>query len=413
MPNYNRTKFACYYTYVTMAATNSLPPLLFVTFHRMYSISYTLLGSLLLVNFFTQLCIDLIFTFFGNHFNIKKTVRVMPIITSVGFAMYALIPLFAPEKAFTGLVIGTVLFSVASGLCEVLLSPLIAAIPSDTPEKDMSILHSLYGWGVVLVVIISTIYFKIFGTENWMYLSLFIAATPIVSSVLYFISPLPEMSLAPASDKKTTVNRHKGIFLCAVCIILGSSSENIMTSWISSFMEKALLIPKATGDILGMAVFALFLAFTRSLYAKFGKNIKFTLLIGMCGAAVCYLVAGLSSSVVAGFLACILAGIFTSMLWPGTLIMMENEMPSPGVAAYALMAACGDFGAATAPQLTGIIVDKVSVSRLAATLGEKYSAAPDQIGLKVGMLCAAVFPILGALWMVYVIKSFKKKKKEE
>lgn len=39
------------------------------------------------------------------------------------------------------------------------------------------------------------------------------------------------------------------------------------------------------------------------------------------------------------FLACVFTGLFTSMLWPGTLIMMEENLPGVGVMAYALMGA--------------------------------------------------------------------------
>lgn len=413
MPNYKKTKFSCFFTYLAMSSVFSLPPMLFMTFHEMYAISYSLLGSFLLVNFSTQMIIDLIFTFFSKHFNIKLTIRIMPLLTSLGLLIYALVPMLAPDKAVYGLFAGTVIFSVAAGLCEVLLSPLVAAIPSEHPEKDMSLLHSLYGWGVVTVVTISSLYFKIFGTEKWYYLALFWAALPFVSSYLFCTSPIPEMQLDETGSKKEKTKRGKSVMLCAVCIFLGSSSENIMTGWISGFMEKSLLIPKAAGDIAGMAVFALLLAFTRGIYAKYGKNITRTLFLSMIGAAVCYIAAGCANNVIIGFIACICTGICTSMLWPGTLIMMEEKVPSPGVAAYALMAACGDLGASFAPQLTGILVDKFSQSAFVAQLCADSSASPDQIGLKLGMLCAAVFPILGALWLLYIMKSSKKKNNKE
>ncbi len=408
MKNYNRTKYTCWFSNIATASVFSLPSMLFVTFHEMYGISYTLLGTLLLVNFSTQLIIDLVFTFFSQKFNLKATIRIMPLITSLGLFTYALVPYYFPRFAVYGLFAGTVIFSISAGLCEVLVSPLISALPSERHDKDLSILHSLYGWGVVTVVLLSSAYFKIFGTGNWVYLTLFWASLPLISSFLFFTSPIPEMNLTPSGDEKGKLKFSKEIIMCAVCIFLGSASENIMTDWISSFMEKSLLVPKAAGDVLGMAVFALLLASTRSVYAKFGKNIVKTLLLGMTGAAVCYIVAGCSPNVIAAFIASILIGVCTSMLWPGTLIMMEEKVPSPGVAAYALMAACGDLGASFGPQLTGIIVDRVSVSSFAQKLGVQYFLSPEQIGFKVGMLCAAVFPVLGAVWVFYIKKSTAK-----
>ena len=409
-PNYKRTKFACFFAYLAMASIFVLPSMLFVTFHETYGISYTLLGSLVLVNFCTQMTIDLIFTFFSKLFNIRLTVRIMPLLTTVGLLIYALLPRFFPEQAYLGLVIGTVIFSVAAGLCEVLLSPLVAAIPSEHPEKDMSMLHSLYGWGVVSSVLIASLYFFLFGTENWMYLAIFFALLPLIASFLFCTSPIPDMNLHAEENSAGKSSRSKGILLCVICIFLGSSAENTMTNWISSYMENALLIPKAVGDVLGLAVFALLLAMTRVLYAKYSPNITKTLLVSMIGAAVCYLIAGLSPSVILAFIACILMGVFTSMLWPGTLILMEEKIPCPGVAAYALMAAFGDMGASVAPQMLGIIVDKVSASSFAVNLSQTSLMAPEEIGLKVGMLIASIFPILGIALVLYIRKVYADKK---
>lgn len=406
--NYKRTKYACYFSYLAMSSVFVLPPMLFVTFHDMYGISYTLLGTLVLINFFTQLTIDLIFSFFSKHFNIKYTIRLMPVITSVGLVFYAVLPNVFPEHAFLGLSFGTVIFSVAAGLCEVLLSPLVAEIPSENPEKDMSMLHSLYGWGVVSNVVIASLFFLIFGTENWMYLALFLAVLPLIASYMFFTSPIPlmEISSVGKGEKKQT----KPLVLCLICIFLGSATENTMTNWISGFMENALHIPKATGDILGLAVFALLLAITRGAYAKYTPDITKTLLFSMLGATICYLAVGISDNVIISFIACIFVGIFSSMLWPGTLILMEEMIPFPGVAAFALMAAGGDFGASVAPQLLGVMVDRVSQSNFAAETAQILSTTTDAIGLKIGMLSASVFPLCGLLLLIYIRKTQKSRK---
>ena len=408
---YKITKLACYTAYFTMSSIFSLPPLLFATLQDMYNISYTLLGSLVLTNFCTQLLVDLIFTAFSKHFNIKKVVRVMPLLTSTGLVIYAVLPNIMPQYAYLGLITGTVLFSVSAGLSEVLLSPVIAAIPSDNPQKDMSKLHSLYAFGVFTVVVVSTAFLKIFSAENWMYLTLFWAAMPIIASVLFFLSPMPDMSgSAESANTKGTKRRAVGMALCVACIFFGSCAENAMSNWISSYMENALHIDKALGDILGMAVFAILLGLTRITYAKYGKNIFKMLLCGMIGATVCYIVAGLSLNVIFAFIACILSGIFVAMLWPGTLIMMEENLPGLGVAAYALMAAGGDMGASLAPQLLGIVVDKVSVTQTAADLSVKIGLTTEQIGLKAGMLVTALFPIIGIITVVLAIRYFKSNK---
>lgn len=410
--NFKRTKLACYTAYFTMSSIFSLPPLLFATLQDLYGISYTLLGTLVLTNFCTQLTIDLIFTFFTKYFNVKKVVRVMPLITTLGLLIYAIVPQLLPQHAYLGLLVGTVLFSVSAGLSEVLLSPVIAAIPSDNPQKDMSMLHSLYAFGVFTVVVVSTLFLRVFSADKWMYLTLFWAALPVIASVMFMLSPMPEMDVTSESGgAKSTGKRALGLALCVGCIFFGSCAENSMSSWISSFMENALHVDKTFGDILGMAMFAILLGLARITYAKYGKNIIRVLMFGMVGAVVCYLVAGLSSNVVFAFVACALTGLFTAMLWPGSLIMMEDNIPGLGVAAYALMAAGGDLGASVAPQLLGAVVDKVAQSSFAQELSVSMNLATEQIGLKAGMLVTSVFPLLGVAVLIIACVYFKKQKK--
>ncbi len=406
--NYKKTKYACYYTYLAMSSVFSLPPILFVTFRQMYNVSYTLLGTLVLINFCTQLIVDLIFTFFSKHFNITKTVRTMPLITTLGLLIYAIVPTLFPQYAYAGLAAGTVVFSVAAGLCEVLLSPTVAALPSDNSERDMSMLHSLYAYGVVTVVVVSSVFLKIFGTHSWMYLTIFWAALPVISFILFCTSPMPEMDISHGSSGSSK-NKYAGLYLCVLCIFLGSAAENSMTNWISGYMENALKIPKVTGDILGMTTFAILLGLGRTWYANYGKNIAGVLLFGMAGAFVCYIVAGLCTNVIISMIACVLVGLFTSMLWPGTLILMEEKFTGIGVTAYALMAAGGDFGASVAPQLLGIVVDTVSASEWAGALGVAAAMTPEQIGMKTGMLTAAIFPLLGVALLLYMKKYFAKR----
>ena len=123
-------KLACYSSNVTMSVAGNLSPILFLTFRTLYGVSYSLLGTLVLINFVTQLVIDLIFSFFSHRFNIPKTVKAIPAIALVGFGVYALLPSLFPAYAYWGLALGTVIFSAAAGLGEVLISPVIAALPN-------------------------------------------------------------------------------------------------------------------------------------------------------------------------------------------------------------------------------------------------------------------------------------------
>lgn len=409
---YRKTRNACCFAYLSTSPVFILPPLLFVTFREMYGISYTALGSLVLINFCTQLAIDLVFTFFTKYFNLHKTLKTMPLLVSAGLLIYALVPNFLPQYAYLGLVTGTIIFSVAAGLAEVLLSPTVAALPSDDPQRDMAVLHSLYGYGALASILLSTLFFLLFGTENWMYLAIFFAIFPVICSIMFSMAPLPDFNLSQSKGDRSTKNRKTILALCLACIFLGSAAENTITNWISGYMENALHLPKTAGDLLGMAVFAILLAATRTVYSKYGKNIYKMLLVSMAISVVCYAFAGIAMNPVISLVFCVILGISTSMLWPGTLIYMEEKLPNPGVTAYALMAAGGDFGASVAPQAMGIVVDEVAASNWATKLADTLSLNTEQVGMKVGMLTAAIYPALGIVLLLCMGRYFQKQKKD-
>jgi len=410
MEKYKLTKKACYLTGVTMSVAANLSPLLFLTFRDMYNLSFTMLGFLVVINYFSQLLIDLVFTFFTKHFNVYRTVRFTPFIVFVGLILYAVLPGVFPDMAFLWIVAGTVIFSVGSGLGEVLMSPVIAAIPSENPEREMSKLHSMYAWGVVGVVILSTLFLRIFGSVNWMYLALIWSVIPLTAFLMFLKAELPKMEGFDGEYKDTKMFG-KGIILCVLCIFFGGAAECTMSQWASGFIENAIGVPKVYGDVIGVAMFSALLGTGRTLYSKYGKNIINFLLFGMLGACVCYLMAGLTLSPVVGIISCAFTGIFTSMLWPGTLIYVEEKFENVGVAVYALMAAGGDMGASVAPQLLGIISDKFSMSVFAFKISEVLKISTEQVGMRAGLLAAGLFPIAGVLCILYMKKYFSKRDK--
>ncbi len=404
---YTITKYASYMTGFTMSAVANISPLLFLTFREMYGISYTLLGLLIVVNFATQLMIDLVFSFFTKYFNIHKTVKLTPFIAFIGMLIYAVMPQLFPAQAYIWIVVGTVIFSVSSGLAEVLMSPVIAAIPAENPEHEMSKLHSVYAWGVVIVVIVSTLFIKLFGRTNWMYLALLWSLVPLTAWIMYIKSEIPPMEVNSGGKSGFKIN--KGLLLCVFCIFLGGAAECTMSQWASGFTEKALGIPKMWGDIFGMALFGAMLGIGRTAYSKIGKNVINVMLFGMLGAFICYGIAGLCLNPVVALFACALTGICTSMLWPGTLIYAEEKLPGMGVAAYALLAAGGDFGASVVPQLVGIVADKISNPSFETELWcSDLFITPEQLGMRAGILVAAIFPLLGVILILRIKKYFSR-----
>ena len=404
-----RTKYACYSTNITMAVIANISPLLFLTFRTLYNVSYSQLGLLVLVYFSVQLLIDLVFSFFSHKFNIEKTVVATPVFAAVGLLVYALAPFITPNNVYIGLLLGTLIFSASGGLAEVLISPVIAAIPAKDPDREMSKLHSIYAWGSVFVVIVATLYILCFGAENWQYLALLLTIVPITAFLLFLGAKIPKMETPERVTGALKQLKNKNLWLCVAAIFLGGAAECTMSQWASGYIERALGIDKLWGDIFGVAAFGLTLALGRTLYAKYGRNITKILLLGVIGAFICYIVAAFSENGIIGLAACALTGFCVSMLWPGCLVVAQEYFKKGGVFIFAMMAAGGDFGASVGPQLVGIITDTVTASQSFLSLASKLAISSEQLGMKTGMLFGSLFPLAAVFVYWYIRKDIKRK----
>ena len=409
MTNTKRIRSACYCMNVAMAVIGNLPPILFLTFHNKFGISFSLLGLLVLFNFSTQLIVDLIFSFFSHKFNIPLTVKLTPLISVLGLVIFVLWPTFLPSCAYLGLVVGTIIFSASSGLAEVLLSAVIAALPSDNPDRDMSMLHSIYAWGAVGVISLGSIFLLIFSSDSWQILTLIFSIIPLLSFIFYLRAELPELNVGSKSDSSSSLYKSRVMWLSVIAIFLGGAIECTMAQWASSFTEVALGIPKIYGDVFGAALFAMTLGLGRTLYAKYGKKIEPILISGVIAAAVCYLTAVLSSNPIIGLIACALTGFAASMLWPGNIIAISERIPTGGVVMFALMAAGGDLGASLGPELVGVVTDVVALSPRMLEVAANLGMSGEQLGMKCGLLVGAVFAIIAIPLYISIFRCRKDK----
>ena len=403
-----RLKTACYTVSVTMSFVGNISPLLFLTFREQYGITYSLLGFLVVINFATQLAVDLVFSVFSQKFNISKVVRTMPVLTFIGLLIFALWPLMLPKLAYAGIALGTVIFSASAGLAEVLISPIIASLPAKDPDREMSKLHSVYAWGVVGIVVVSTVYLLVFGNENWHGLIFIYLLLPVLSFVLFSRVEITCVQSTEKAGASLGIFKKPALWLSFIGIFLGGATELTMAQWCSGYLEQVMGLPKVWGDIFGVALFGATLGLGRSLYAKFGKNITKVLIISAMGAVLCYFTAGVTNNAVVGLLACALTGLCASMMWPGGLVVATSRFAFGGVAVFALMAAGGDMGASVGPQLVGLITDFAMKNQWAISLAERLCLSPEHFGMKLGMLTGMLFPLFAII--VYALLNKQKNK---
>jgi MFS family permease len=262
----------------------------------------------------------------------------------------------------------------------------------------------MYAFGLVGVVIFSTVFLLVFGGECWWILSLILTIPSIASAILFFMSDIPDLNGGKdEEDSGFDIFKKPALYLSFVGIFLGGASECTMSQWASGYLEAALGIPKIWGDVFGVALFGLALGFGRSLYGKIGKNAPRALFFGAVGSAICYLVAAISPFPIVGLIGCAFTGFTAAMLWPGSLNIASERFPSGGVVMYALMAAGGDLGASVGPWAVGLVADAFIASEKASQFAQSLSLSGEQLGMKVGLLIGMLFPlfasvVFGCLW---------------
>ena len=392
--NFQHTMIACYMGYITQAIANNFAPLLFLTFQRQYGIPLSQIATLASINFGIQLVVDFVAAKFVDRIGYRVSMVAAHISNVIGIAGLAVFPeLF--HDPFVGMVVAVFFYAVGGGLCEVLVSPIAEACPTEKKDAQMSLLHSFYCWGVVAVILLSTAFFAVFGVQNWKLLAFFWAVVPLVNIFNFLVVPINHITEDGEGMSIRELLKLRIFWLLALLMVCSGASELSMAQWASAYTESALHVTKTVGDLAGPCVFAILMGGARMFYAKCSDRIDLTKFMLLSGAlcVVCYLLASLSASPVLGLVGCGLCGLSVGIMWPGTFSVATVSCRNGGTAMFALLALAGDLGGSLGPSVVG------TVSRLA---GEN---------LKMGVLAAIVFPLLMIAGLIVLRKKYWSEKR--
>ena len=389
--NYQKTKIACYLGFITQAISANFAPLLFLKFHHDYQISLGNIAWISTCFFFTQLLIDLFCAKFVDRIGYRVCVVASEVCSALGLIGLAFLPEILPNP-LAGILCSVILYAMGSGLIEVLCSPIIEACPFDNKEATMSLLHSFYCWGAVGTILISTIFFLIFGIESWKWLAVLWAIIPIVNIYNFATCPI-EYLVDEENGMKVTELFRKPLFWIAICLMICSgASELAMAQWASAYAEAALGLSKTIGDLAGPCMFAVAMGISRVIFGKYGERIDLMKFMASSGilCVICYFLTALSSNPILGLIGCIVCGFSVGIMWPGTISISSKEFPMGGTAMFALLAMAGDLGGSIGPGIVG---------RVTQSAGNNI-----QVGMGVGL----VFPfiLLIMLFILYTKKKF-------
>lgn len=385
---YHKTIYACFLGYIVQAIVNNFVPLLFLTFEETYQIPLSRITLLVTINFAVQLLVDLLAIGFVDRIGYRVSILIAHIFSAGGVLLLTVLPDRCSEP-FVGLLIAVIIYATGGGLLEVLVSPIIESCPTDNKEAAMSLLHSFYCWGHVGVVFLSTVFFAVFGIENWKIMAIIWACIPLANTILF--AKVPIAPLIGEGEKGLTIKElcsKKLFWLFLLMMICAGASEQAVSQWASTFAEKGLGVSKTIGDLAGPMFFAICMGLSRAYYGKFGEKINLQLFMirssMLC--VVSYLGIVFFTIPALGLISCGIAGLSVGIMWPGTFSMASASIKRGGTAMFALMALAGDLGCAGGPTVVGMVSSHFSDN------------------LQMGTLAAIVFPVILCVGLAYTKK---------
>lgn len=375
---YNQTVTACFVGYIVQAIVNNFVPLLFLTFQKSYQIPLSQITLLVTFNFGVQLLVDLLSVGFVDRIGYRVSMILAHGLSAAGLILLTILPeVFA--SPFAGILAAVLVYATGGGLLEVLVSPVVEACPSDNKEKAMSMLHSFYCWGHVGVVLISTVFFRMFSIGNWKILAVLWAVIPICNAFVF--TKVPIAALMEEGERGLSLKelfRMKLFWILLIMMICAGASEQAVSQWASAFAEKGLGISKTAGDLAGPMAFAVLMGISRAFYGKYGERINLDrfMAFSSCLCIASYLGISLLPIPQLSLAACAVCGLSVGIMWPGTFSKAAAALPKGGTALFALLALGGDVGCSGGPTLVGAVT---------SVMGDN---------LKTGILSAVVFPVL-------------------
>ena len=358
------------------AIVNNFVPLLFLTFQGSYGISLQKITLLVTFNFGIQLLVDLASIGFVDRIGYRASMILAHAMAAAGLILLTVLPECLGDP-FVGLLIAVMIYAIGGGLLEVLVSPVVEACPTDNKEKAMSLLHSFYCWGAVGTILVSTVFFLLFGIGSWKWLAVIFALIPAINIINFATCPIESLVEEGQGMEIRKLFSNPMFLIAIVMMVCSGASELAMAQWASAYAESALGFSKAVGDIAGPCMFAVTMGISRVLFGKAGDKMKLNrFMIGsgiLC--FVCYLLASFSENPIIGLAGCIVCGFSVGIMWPGTISISSKAFPTGGTAMFALLAMAGDLGGSIGPAIVGRVADMFGGS--------------IHVGMRIGLL----FPI--------------------
>lgn len=163
--NAKHTIYASFVGYITQAIVNNLAPLLFSIYMVRYGFDLKMIAFVMSFNFITQLIVDFLAAKYVDYLGYRLCIVAAHFFSAFGLIGLSIFPEWF-SNPYLGILCSVFLYAIGGGLIEVLISPIVEACPTKNKASIMSLLHSFYCWGCVLVVGGSSLFFYCFGKTS-------------------------------------------------------------------------------------------------------------------------------------------------------------------------------------------------------------------------------------------------------
>lgn len=409
MEKYKKTVLACYLGFAYQGIVNNLPPILFLIFQKTWNVSLMQITFLITLGFLTSFLMCALSILYIEKVSYRTVAVISSISAFIGMVSLVFLPHFM-SNPYLGLCIATFFNGLGGGLIDIVGSPIIEALPSDNKSASMNMLHSMYCWASVAVIVITTITLKIFGENSWKLLTLIYAIIPLLCIILFI--KVPMLRLVEKKGTHTplkTILKHKYFYIFLLLILISGASEQAISQWSSYFAEIGLAVPKIIGDILGPAFLLLTMAISRTIIGVSRKKFKLKKLL-LLSSIICLmsvLIIIFSPVPIGSLLAIGFCGFGIGIFWPTTLSLSREFFPKADATMFAFITLAGSFGCILGPSLIGFISKKIESNEWKSILSNFLNIEGPELAFKTGMLTIVILQMIMIFALLYIKKGRK------
>jgi MFS family permease len=404
---YEHTKIGCKLNFFLDAVNCTFIGLLYTTLQAQFDLDITQLAFFSTVSW----AVMAVLIPAASLLTSKIGFRTASIITQLAniLALFGMAVLPYVMNPYIALVLVNGLIGFGNGMIEATNNAIFESLPLKNKDAEMNKLHSTFSFGQVIVILLSTVFFVTFGTEQWKYLAIAYGCVAIVNLFIFSKAPFGPIVEETERTPLGSILKSQIFIILVIVLICNGPIEMCMTNWTSLFAEQGLHVSKTVGDLLGPCLYAAGMGLSRLFYGFKGTEINLEKAMKICGfiSAASYFVVVFAPWPLVSLIACGVVGLSTGILCPGCTCILSKTFPKGGVSMFGLLIMFQFFGNALTSNMIGNVVTSVQNSVPAICLKMFPVTDPYELGLRTALFFVACMALVMAIFIMLAERYIK------